>query len=196
MTTPGVLDLDAQRKERAVARAAKNEGMGKTLPIVFGGKQIANLDPEFPVAVLEPLTELNVDLAFIIKQVTAAAKAADRDQAIQTADLLANLIIVNPDLPAGLLAAVKEIAKRALGGQDAYEAFTAQSPSIWDIRALAMGIWNWYGVSLGELSSSSTSPGVNDGETQKPISNGTTDSTPAESGSSPETPASSGSAAS
>lgn len=196
-STPRMLDLDAARKERAEARAAKNEGMGKTLPVVFGGQQIAELGPEFPLSALEPLTELNVDLAFVIKRIAAAAKANSREQAIQTAEFLGDLLIVSPDLPASLLAAAKEIARRALGGDEAYAAFTAQAPSMWDVRALAVGIMNWYGLSLGEFLPSATSSQESAGGTSSQISDGTAaDSTPAESGSGPETPGSSGPATS
>ena len=64
------LDLDAERARRAEARAARHEGRGDTKPIRFGGRVIATLQAEFPISVLEPLTAVNVDIAYLIRAAT------------------------------------------------------------------------------------------------------------------------------
>lgn len=174
MTTTSVLDLDAGRAERAKARAARNEARGDTLPIRLGGKVVATLPAEFAIDVLTPLTELDVDLAFVIKAVTQAAGAVERDEQVAGMNLLVNVLAANPALPSGILNAVQDIGKRLLG-EDGYAALVAWRPSREDIAALAKGILSWYGVSLGEASPSPTSSAASGGETSKPISSASTE---------------------
>lgn len=178
---PAVLDLDAERADRARALAARHEGMGSTLPVWFGGQVIAELEPEFAMEVLEPLTTLDVDIAFIVRALVQAAQAGGRDKAIEQAGLLVDVLVANPNLPAGLISAVKEITARVLG-EEGYAAFTAMKPTPWDVRALATGILRWYGLSLGEFLPSESSPEGDGGETSKQTSRPSTGSTPAASG--------------
>lgn len=192
-TTPNVLDLDAMRAERARVRAARREGRGETLPIRFGGHQIAELDAEFPLDTLEPLQDVNLDLALLIRQAIDLVAADSQRAQMATVDTIVSVLASNPDLPAEVINAVKEMGRR-LFGADGYDMFTTQRPTPWDVGALITGLFAWYGVSLGESSSPST-PSV-DGGTSKPTSNGTTSSMPEPSGGDPAPRDSSGSAVS
>lgn len=177
MTTPqGVLDLDVARADRAKARAAAREGAGDTLAVRFGGKQIAELPAEFPLTVLEPLTAVNVDIAYVIRaasQVTAG-KGDQRQAGLQ---LLIDVMAANPHLPVEIIDAVKEMGRRLLS-EDGYTALVAQRPTWLDIRDLVKGVLGWYGMSLGEASPASASSPT-DGETSRQTSSGSTDSMPA-----------------
>jgi hypothetical protein len=179
-----MLDLDVAREERAKARAAAREGAGATLPVRLGGQEIAVLPAEFPLTVLEPLTLLNVDIAYLVRaaaQVTAGGEARQAGLA-----LLVDVLAANPHLPLEVIAAVKEMGRRLLG-QDGYDALAAAGVTWWDARDLIKGVLGWYGVSLGESSPSVTSP-ESGGETLKQTSNGTTTSMPASSGPPPVPP--------
>lgn len=186
MTTPVTapmksLDLDSARDERAKARAARQEGRGETLPVIIGGKMITVLTAEFALSALEPLTEVDIDIAYVIKAVSQAAQAAEREQQQAALNLLVNVLAANPGMPASLLAAIKEIGRRILG-DDGYAALTAWQPTPWDLAALANGLLAWYGLSLGEFSGSPALPSGSTGETSSPTSSGTT------AGSTPEGP--------
>jgi hypothetical protein len=180
-TTPG-LDLDAQRGDRARARAARHEGAGSTYPIRFGGQVIAELQPEFAMSILEPLEGLADDIAFVIRSVVQAMQAMQSKnpgKQVEAAMFIADVLIANPELPSGAVGAAKQITRRVLG-DTGYEAFTALNPTPWDVGALLKGVLGWYGVSLGESSPSTPSSPESDGETSKPTSAATTPaSTPA-----------------
>jgi hypothetical protein len=173
------LNLDDSRADRARARAARQEGRAETLPVILGGVTIATLAAEFPLSVLEPLTEINVDLGFVIKTVMQAAKSGEKEKQEAGLNLIVDVLVVNPDLPASLLAALRDIGRRLLG-DEGYAALMAANPSAGDIGALATGLMGWFGLSLGEFLGSSTSPSAAGGETSKPTSPSTTaDLTPA-----------------
>lgn len=179
-------DLDARRLARAQARAARQEAQAETLPIVFGGAVIAELPAEFSLDVLEPLQDINLDIALLIQQAVANANATDAARA--NMELVVNILAANPDLPREFVAAVKEIGRRLLG-DDGYAAFCAQRPTPWDVAALVQDMFSWYGMTLGEAWRSSTSPSV-DGGTSNTISKTDSASTPGESGVIPDSPAS------
>jgi hypothetical protein len=190
MTDTPALDLDAKRDERAKARAARHEGRGDTLPVVFGGQAIVTLDAEFPMSVLEPLTALNVDIAYLIRGAVQMMAASEAEQRTATVGLLVDVLAASPGLPGEIITAVKEMGRRLLG-DDGYAAFTAQSPTWWDVRDLIQGLMDWYGVRLGE--SPPSPPSLNGSETSKQTSSGTTTLTPAASGKSRARKGSSGS---
>lgn len=178
LTATPLGDLDAKRLDRARARAARKEARGETLPIVLGGQVIATLGAEFPLDVLEPLADINLDIALLLQQAVAAAQATDNAANV---DLIVNILAANPDLPREFLAAVKEIGRRLLG-DGGYAAFVAARPSPWDVAALASTLFSWYGVSLGESSGSSDAVSEGNGVTSNTISGPTGVSTPATSG--------------
>lgn len=186
MTKPAIGDLDAKRLARAQARAARREAQSETLPIVFGGTVIAELPAEFPLDVLEPIQDINLDIALLVQQAVLNANAEDAAQA--NIDLVVNILAANPDLPKELINAVREIGRRLLGDAG-YAAFVAARPTPWDVAALTSDMFSWYGLTLGEAWRSSTSSGV-DGETSNTISRTGSDSTPEASGDIPDSPAS------
>lgn len=190
MTETNTLDLDEARAERSRARAARQEGRGETLPVIFGGTTIAVLGAEFPMSALEPLTGINVDIAYLVRAAVKMTSGTAQEQLTQTAGLLVDVLVANPQLPGQVIDAAKEVSRRILG-DDGYAAFVALNPSPQDARALAQGLMSWYGVGLGE--SSASLPSSNDGGTLSPTSNGSTGSTPAASGDTPATPDSSAS---
>lgn len=185
VTTPGILDLDVARAERAKARAAQREGAGEALAVRIGGQVIAELPSEFPLSVLGPLTGLNVDIAYVIRAASQVA-GGQGDQRQAGFQLLVDVLAANPHLPAEIITAVKEMGRRLLG-QDGYDALVATGVTWWDARDLVKGVLGWYGMSLGESLPSAPSSG-SDGGTSNPTSNGTTTSTPVPSGPPPVAP--------
>lgn len=192
--TPG-FDLRARRAERAAARAAKREGKwaGMTqLPLRFGDYTVM-LGPEFPLDVLSPLQEMDVDMGLVLRQAIQIATAQNAREQLDDFAFLVNIIAGNPNLPTELILAVKKIGRELLG-EKGYDALLDERPSPWDIGELVKELMSWYGVGPGESRRSST-PSTG-GETSNPISNGSTTSTPEEPGVAPVIPVSSGSGAS
>lgn len=191
---PALGNLDDRRRQRAQARAARQEARGETLPIVFGGRTIAELPAEFSLDVLEPIQDINLDIALLIQQAVANATATDAAQA--NMDMLVNILAAHPDLPKEFITAVKEIGRRLLG-EDGYAAFVAERPTPWDVAALIGDLFSWYGTNLGEALRSSTSSG-DVGGTSNTTSGIASESTPEVSGNgqaSRDSSASAGSAA-
>jgi hypothetical protein len=172
---PDVFDLDAARTERARTRAARREGRGDTQRIRFGGQEIAVLAAEFPLDVLEPFTDVNVDLALLVRQAIDLASAEGASAQLSTLDMIVSVLAANPNLPREVLDAIRECGRRLLG-EDGYNAFVGQRPTPWDVAALAKNLMDWYGVSLGESSSPSALSSA--GATSKPTSEATTTSAP------------------
>lgn len=187
-TFPAVLDLDAKRAERAAWRAAQREGHGETLPIRWKGEIIATLDAEFPLDILAPFKDVNVDIALLVRQAMDLIAAENVDVQLATADMIVSVIAANPELPHELLAAIEKSA-RLLLGNGGYDKLLAGRPSREDLGALISHGMEWYGVSLGEASE--PSPSSIDGETSPPISNPDTGSTSEVSGNGQAPPASS-----
>ncbi|WP_433513898.1 hypothetical protein ACQP2T_61840 [Nonomuraea sp. CA-143628] len=169
-----VLDLNA-------ARASRSGTEGKPIELRLGSAVIL-LPPELPVDVLEPLAHLNVDTALIARTVLNALKEADLTKAgLTIASMVVDLVIQNPRLPGELLDAVRLMGRRLMG-EDGYEAFVAERPSIPDVGALLKGLAGRYAFSAGESKPSSSGSGS--GEPSTPTSSTTTgDSTSLESGS-------------
>lgn len=177
--TTGTIDLEQRRQQRAKARAAKNEARGETLTITCGDRVIAVLQPEFPIDVLEPLMDVNLDIALVIEQALELVSADNAQQQAASMDLIAKILGANPHLFRELIDAIKEMGRR-LFGADGYAGLVEMRLTPWDVVDLLRDMLSWYGVGLGESSSPSAS--TTDGETSNQISSPTTDSTPAESG--------------
>ena len=186
-----VFDIADARAERVKAKAARREGRGDVLVVRFGGVQIAELGPEFPLDVLEPLQSVNLDLALLVRQALEAAAAKSGREQVELLLLITDMLAANPDLPKEVIEAVKEMTRR-LFGKDGYAALVQARPTPWDVSAIFSRLMGWYGLSLGESSGSSTP--ASGGETSKPISSTGTGSTPETPGETPPTPASSESA--
>lgn len=191
--TPGTIDLQQRRTQRAKARAAKHEARGETLTITCGDRVIAVLQPEFPIDVLEPLMDVNLDIALVIEQALELVAADNVAQQTASMDLIAKILGANPHLFRELTDAVKEMGRR-LFGADGYAGLVEMRLTPWDVADLLRDMLAWYGVGLGESSSDST-PSTGGG-TSNPISSPTTESTPAVSGSVPAPADTSGSGAS
>lgn len=186
--TPETIDLGRRRAERAKARAAKREGRGETLDIRDGDLMIATLGAEFPLDIVEPLVDVNLDIALVVEQAIQVASADSQAQQMASLDLIAQILAANPNLFRELIDAVKEMGRR-LFGAEGYAALVATRPTPWDVVDMIKDLMSWYGVSLGESSPLSTSS--SDGETSRPISNLITASTHVDAGTPPEPPVSS-----
>lgn len=186
--TADTIDLGARRRARAAARAAKREARGETLEVRDGEQLIAVLGPEFPLDTIEPLVDVNLDIALVVEQVVRVASADSAQQQMASLDLIAQILAANPNLFRELIGAVKEMGRR-LFGEQGYAAFVATRPTPWDVVDLCKDLMGWYGVSLGESSPASTSS--SDGEISRPTSSSITSSTPEPSGDAPPTPVSS-----
>jgi hypothetical protein len=188
-------NLRARRAERAATRAAWREGKWaglERLPLELGDHTVL-LGPEFPLDVLAPLQEMDIDMGLVLRQALQIATAQDARAQLDDVSFLVNLIASNPKLPTELITAIKKITQELLGAEG-YAALVAERPSPWDLGELVKELMGWYGIGLGESRRSST-PSTG-GETSKPISNGSTDSTFEESGDVRVIPVSSESAAS
>ncbi|GAA2691789.1 hypothetical protein GCM10010412_082290 [Nonomuraea recticatena] len=182
------LDLDSARAERGAAAAA-------FFPLRFRGEQICMLPTELPLDVLEPLTEIAVDIPLVVRTAIDAAKGQSPEQATMSVlDMIVDQLIMNKRLPDQLMVAAKNMARRLLG-EDGYTRFLAARPSVPDVVALVQGLMRIYRLRLGESSPSSGSS--NGGTISTPTSPTTIPaSTPAELGGAPASPASSESVAS
>jgi hypothetical protein len=177
-----VLDLDAER-------AARREAAAKPVRLRLGGRTF-DLPAELPIDVLQPLENLDIDLAMLIRQAVTLAQGQS-DPAAATA-LVVDLLVANPNLPKSLIDAVRQMGQRLLG-EEAYAALVASRPSYHDVAAVAKYLFKSYGVSLGNASGSNGSSETA-GATSPVTSNGSTDSTPGSSSPALTAPASSGSA--
>lgn len=178
MTDLHVLDLDSERRTRAAAR----EGAGEPLPVRLGGEVVATLPPELPLAVLEPLQEISDDLTLLIRQAMQMARtdSTNAADAWQAAELVIDVFVSSPELPAKILGIIRRCAANLLT-EEGLAALLAQRPSANDIAALAKGVFRYYGISLGEASASSDSS-TDGGGTSNTTSSGSSGSTPAVSG--------------
>ncbi|GAA3614583.1 hypothetical protein GCM10022419_119720 [Nonomuraea rosea] len=124
-----MLDLDAARAERTAA--------GDPFPLRFRGQISCTLPPELPLDALEPLTEIDVDIALIFRTAIDAFKGQDADAAtVSVLDTVIDLLVMSKKLPDEVLEAVKKIGRRLMGDQG-YEAFIAAHPSVPDVIASA-----------------------------------------------------------
>lgn len=195
-------DLGARRRRRMEARQAEKEARGEKLPLFFvEGRVFAELPAEFPVRVLLPLRELDVDVPLVLRQLLKLAQMADgaddgTGEAIArmgTIDLLIDLLVANPSLLGQVFGTVEKMARR-LFGDDGYQVFLEDVQSLDDIKDTVAAVFEWYGPALGKLLSSSVSS--TDGTTSKETSSTTTTSTPESSSQTPASPDGSGSDAS
>ncbi|MEU4703398.1 hypothetical protein [Nonomuraea dietziae] len=156
-----VLDLDA-------ARASRSSTQGQPIPLKFGGSVICLLPAELPVDVLEPLAHVKVDTALIARTALDAMQSDDALKAgLDVFGMIVDLVIANPNLPGELLDAVRMMGRRLMG-DEGYEAFVAERPSIGDVTALLKGLGGRYGFRLGE--SQPSLDGSASGETSTPTS--------------------------
>jgi hypothetical protein len=178
------LDLQQRRIQRAKARAAKQEGRSEKFVIRDGDTLIAELPAEFPLDTLEPLVDVNLDIALLIEQAIQIAGADSQAQQIASIELITQILASNPNLFRELIDAVKEMTRRLLGA-DGYDALVATRPTAWDIIDLAREISAWYGISLGE--SSPPSIPSSGGGTSNSTSSTISSSMPVVSGNAPAT---------
>lgn len=184
-------DLNARRAERLAARRAADEVADTPLMIQIGDAVIGPLPNELPIAVLNPILNVDVDLALIVQEAMTAASSKEAAAGQQMAELVVSLIVQNPRLPQDVVAAACQMGINLMG-QDGWNDFCAARPSLQDITALVTALMGRY-ASLGEFLSS-TEPSTG-GQTSKTISGSSTESTPEVSSDTPATPTSSESAA-
>lgn len=154
--TPVALDLDAARRE-----VQHPDGY----LVRFGGADL-RLPAELPLDVFEPLLAPELDLLGAVSTILETAEESGDTGAI------VGVLLTRPNLPAGLLAAVKDGVARLLGEEQA-AVFAAARPSLQDYRRFITGVLRLYGVSLGEwLAPPETSE--TGGATSKETSGGTT----------------------
>lgn len=159
-----VIDLDAERKNRA----AKREGKNQPLPIRIGGDTIATLPVELPIDYLEPLRGLDQDLTIVLRSIVQSVRASDQSERLDEMDMIIDVLAANPALPVTVLDTITEVAKNVLT-VEGFGLLMSQHPSAQDLAALAKGVFRFYGVSLGEsLAPSGSSTGS--GETSKTTS--------------------------
>lgn len=174
------LDLDQERQVRAAAR----EGQKKELPIKINGEVIATLPAELPFGVITPLRKIDDTIALVIRQGMTLVSDQEKAAKWEATELVVNMLASNEDLPTKVVEVIEEISVNLLT-RDGLDKFMAAKPSVPDLKALALGIFAYYGVSLGEASPSSDSS-TGDGGTSPTTSSTNSDSTPEGSGRNPE----------
>lgn len=182
-----MIDLNAKR----AARAARNEGGGKPVPIVFG-EDTYYVPPELPMAivdrVLSPDMEIAQLLILLIRAVKTNVAEGKPEQAIGDLDFVAESLTSNAELPFGVYQSIRQAIAEVLG-EEQWERYLAQKPALEDTLELLWELIKLYGSRLGELFKSFGSA-KSAGETSSATSSGSTDSMPGGSGLAPETPAS------
>lgn len=192
------IDLDAQRAERAKTRAAARpvdpgEANADTQPIILGGRVVAELPAELPLAALAPLQEVQDDAMLLIRQAVTVIGIGEQEPGrvdAATAGLVVDVLAANPKLPASLIAVVQDIGRQLLG-DDGYAAVVAAIDSagpdrfsVLDAAELIKGVVAWYAAAFGSLGKSSKPSGSakTGGTTSNGTSRRTSVSTPAGSG--------------
>jgi hypothetical protein len=170
------LDLDQERQVRAATR----EGKKAELPIRIGGEVIATLPAELPFGVITPLRKIDDTIALVIREGMRLVSDQAAAAKWQSTELVVNILASNENLPTKVVEVIEEISTNLLT-REGMDRFMAANPSMQDIKALALGIFAYYGVSLGEASPSSDSS-TGDGGTSPTTSSTNSDSTPEESG--------------
>ena len=141
----------------------------RTFPITAGDVHIATLGPELPLTVLEPLRQIDEEIALLFSKVLSARRLSQAE----VADMVMDFLIAYPDLPSKAVKIIGDIGVN-LFGQDGWDALMGLHPSLQDGLTLLSGITEWYGVDLGESSGSddsSTDPAG--GTTSTPTSDDT-----------------------
>lgn len=168
-----LIDLNAERS----ARAAKREGRGDIIEVPFGEDTYV-LPAELPATVVDMLLDPQVEIAQLFIMTLRNIKSGPaNDNAIA---LIADVLTDAPSLPLGFVRAVRA-ATQELFGEEQWERFQAQKPSVEDFGALVWGLIKAYGAGLGEAFSSSA-PATPGGTTSSVTSSASTDSTPEASG--------------
>lgn len=170
---PTVIEIDAPRRE------AKEEGF----TIRFRGEDYL-LPVELPADALAPFLARELDLVGVMKAIIGARADAD-----ETGEEVVNALLTRPNLPNGLVEAVRAsleclftaVDKPAKGKPTQWNRFLAGHPSIPEYGRLVKGLVTTYGVGLGDLFAS-LGLSSSGGATSKPTSPGSTGSTPATSG--------------
>lgn len=180
------LDLDA-------AAARRESSFPGGIPIKLGGETFT-LPAELPAEALDPLLDLDVDMASIVASAARVQATGDTDEAKDVGgQILIEALLSNPNLPVDVIRGVYA-SLAVLFGEEQWALWLTKKPSIPTYAVLLRGLWRAYGVSLGEAFASAA-PSASDGETSSPTSKGSTGSTRAASTKAPAKKASSVSAA-
>jgi hypothetical protein len=167
------LDLDA-------AAARRESAFPEGIPVKFGGNTFI-LPAELPAEALDPLLDLDIDMASIIASAARIQATATEEQQRQAGtQVMIDALLANPNLPVDAIRALRS-ALAVLFGEEQWIKFNESRPSVPDIVRLVRGLWRAYGTSLGEAFGWG-GPSESDGETSKQTSNGSTGSTRARSG--------------
>ena len=179
MTETPTFDLDKARAERREARGAA--------PTITVGGTVYDLPVEFPLATLNPLLELNIDLG-TIGTVLVGATNGTYDSNAEVAGIVLGLLGADDEtdgLPE-VIDAVKGVI-RTITGDELYQALADAGLTVHDLGELGGYVAKVYGVNLGESSASTDSAPATGGGTSEPTSSGSTESTSETSSAPPET---------
>lgn len=182
------LDLDA-------VLAAQHE-LGPGLRFQLRGERYL-LPAGLPVAAFAPLMRVLPPLMRILAPfLREKGLAATQNPSQEDTDALLLALGSNPEMPAEVLDALLDTAKRIFNAGEAgqWERFMQAGVTFAEVPVLIRAAWRFYGVTLGELFRSASSSGAG-GATSNVISAPTEAPTPETSSETPETPVSSASAA-
>lgn len=170
-----VIDLSAEAAKREVRYP---DGL-----IVKFGDDSFTLPAELPVAALDPLFEINIDLATVFGQALALANSSESEAASKGLGIVFDVLTASPNLPKELWEGLRK-SLAVLFGDEQWERFESQSLSLATYIALVKGLLRMYGSTLGEAFGSA-SPSENDGVTSSETSDNGSKSTRAVSGKRP-----------
>lgn len=181
-----VIDLGAEAAKREVRFP---EGI-----VVKLGGETFTLPAELPAIALDPIFEINVDLAAVLTQAVKLATGSDKDAAATGADAIGTILLNSPNLPKDVWVALRA-SLAILFGEEQWARFEKLNPSLPTYIALIKNAVKMYGSTLGEAFGSASSSETG-GLTSSETSASTTKSTRAVSGKTPARKVSSESAGS
>ncbi len=150
--TSNVIDLSAE--------AAKREVRFPDGIIVKLGDDTFTLPAELPVVALDPLFDVDVDLASVLAQAVKLANSGS-DESNVGLEVVADILLSNPNLPKDVWMALRR-SLAVLFGEEQWARFDSLALTLPTYIALIKNVVRMYGTTLGEAFGSA-SPSVDNG---------------------------------
>lgn len=167
-----VIDLSAE--------AAKREVRFPDGIIVKFGEDSFTLPAELPVVALDPLFEINVDLAAVFAQALRIANSGEENASVGI-DAIFQILADAPNLPKDIWGALRK-ALSVLFGEEQWSRFDSLALTFPTYITLVKNLVKMYGATLGEAFGSVQPSADNVGGTSSGTSSSSTKSTRAVSG--------------
>lgn len=167
MSINNVIDLNA-------AAAKREAKFPEGFKVPYGSEEFI-LPAELPMECLDPFFNMDIDLASILAQAVQLQFSGDEDQAAKGQEAMWQVLLASPNLPKEVWQAIR-VSLVVLFGEEQWDRFIAQRPSVSTYVALIIGVVKMYGAALGEAFGSAT-PSETGGQTSSETSPSSTKST-------------------